>query len=235
MNSLISVIIPTYQHAAVLPRCLDSILAQTHQPVEIIVVDDGSTDATQDVLARYRERATVITQTNQGANPARNAGLAAATGEYVLFCDADVTMAPEMLAKLLAALVAQPEASYAYCGFWFGFKHFSGIAFNADKLKHFNFIHTSSLVRRSEFPGFDNQVKRLQDWDVWLTMLEQHKFGVLVPETLFWVSIDGASRIGSSWLPSFVYQLPWQWCGWKPAAVRKYETARAVISTKHKL
>jgi glycosyltransferase involved in cell wall biosynthesis len=235
MKPLISVIIPTYQHAAVLPRCLDSVLAQTHQPVEIIVVDDGSTDNTQTVLEPYRTRVAVIQQTNQGANPARNAGLVAATGEYVIFCDADVTMATDMLAKLLAVLTAKPEVSYAYCGFWFGFKHFRGVAFDAEKLRRFNFIHTSSLVRRSDFPGFDNTIKRLQDWDVWLTMLEQHKTGVLVPETLFRVSIDGASRIGSSWLPSFVYRLPWHWCAWQPLAVRKYEAARKLIRSKHKL
>ena len=235
MNPLISVVIPTYQHAASLPKCLDSVFAQTYQPIEVIVVDDGSTDDTQTVLEPYRDRIVSIKQDNAGSNPARNRGLQEAKGEYIIFCDADVTMQPKMLETMLVTLQAHPEASYAYSGFWFGWKHFTGVAFQADELKKLNFVHTSSLVRRQDFPGFDNAIKRLQDWDVWLTMLEQGKVGVLVPETLFSVGIDGASRIGSSWLPAFVYRLPWNKLGWKPRRVQKYEAARDIIRQKHKL
>ncbi|MDQ5952380.1 MAG: hypothetical protein QG626_508 [Patescibacteria group bacterium] len=235
MNPLISVVIPTYQHAASLPKCLDSIFAQTYRPLEVIVVDDGSTDDTQAVLARYAERIVSIRQENAGANPARNRGLHEAKGDYVIFCDADVTMSPGMLERMYSELTRHPEASYAYSGFWFGWKHFKGISFSADGLKRTNFVHTSSLVRRSDFPGFDDAIKRLQDWDVWLTMLEHGKVGILVPETLFSVGIDGASRIGSSWLPAFVYRLPWNKMGWMPNRVKKYEAARKIIQTKHHL
>lgn len=235
MNPLISVIIPTYQHATSLPGCLESLFAQTYRPIEIIVVDDGSTDNTQDVLARYAERITIVKQENEGANPARNRGLKEAKGEYVIFCDADVKMTPKMLEKMFEALQRHPEASYAYSGFWFGWKHFKGVVFDANQLRKLNFVHTSSLVRRADFPGFDEHIRRLQDWDVWLTMLEQGKTGVLVPETLFSVSIDGASRIGSSWLPAFVYRLPWQRLAWKPRRVQKYEEAREIIKRKHRL
>lgn len=235
MNPLISVVIPTYQHATSLPKCLASIFAQTYQPLEIIVVDDGSTDDTQEVLASYTDRITIVKQANAGSNPARNRGLQEAKGELVIFCDADVTMSPKMLETMHQALVAHPEASYAYSGFWFGWKLFKGVAFKVDELRRLNFVHTSSLVRRADFPGFDNDIKRLQDWDVWLTMLEQGKVGVLVPETLFAVGIDGASRIGSSWLPAIVYRLPWNKLGWKPRRVQKYEAAREVIKQKHKL
>lgn len=235
MQPLISVVIPTYQHARSLERCLDSVLAQSYQPLEIIVVDDGSTDNTPAVLDKYRNRITAIRQDNAGSNPARNRGLAEAKGEFVIFCDADVTMTPKMLEAMYNALQRHPEASYAYSGFWFGWKHFIGVPFSADELRKLNFVHTSSLVRRADFPGFDNAVRRLQDWDVWLTMLEQGKTGVLVPETLFQVGIDGASRIGSSWLPSFVYRFPWSGLGWKPRRVQKYEEAREIIKQKHHL
>ncbi len=235
MKPLISVIIPTYQHAASLPACLESIFAQTYQPLEVIVVDDGSTDNTQEVLASYQGRIVSIKQANAGSNPARNRGLKEARGEYVIFCDADVTMSPKMLETMLQTLEQHPHASYAYSGFWFGWKHFKGVVFDADELRRLNFVHTSSLVRRADFPGFDNQIRRLQDWDVWLTMLEQGKVGVLVPETLFNVGIDGASRTGSSWLPSFVYRLPWSKLGWKPRRVQKYEDARQIIKQKHRL
>jgi glycosyltransferase involved in cell wall biosynthesis len=235
MKPLISVVIPTYQHAASLPKCLASVFAQTYQTLEIIVVDDGSTDNTQEVLADYANKVTIVKQDNAGSNPARNRGLQEARGEFIIFCDADVTMLPKMLETMHTVLVQHPEASYAYSGFWFGWKHFKGLAFDADKLRRLNYIHTSSLVRRADFPGFDNAIKRLQDWDVWLTMLEQGKRGILVPQTLFSVGIDGASRIGSSWLPAFVYKLPWAKFGWKPHRVAKYEAARAIICQKHKL
>ncbi|MCR4312555.1 MAG: glycosyltransferase family 2 protein, partial [Candidatus Uhrbacteria bacterium] len=229
------VVIPTYQHARSLPGCLDSVLKQQNVRTEIIVVNDGSTDNTEEVLAPYRNRAHIITQQNQGGNPARNRGLAEAKGEFIIFCDADAVMRPDMLAKMLAMLQAHPDASIAYSGFYFGWKHFPGVPWNADRLRRVNFIHTTSLVRRADFPGFDNAVRRFQDWDVWLTMLEQGKSAVLVPETLFLCVIDGESRTGSSWLPSFVYRLPWKFLGWKPERVAKYELAREVIVKKHKL
>ena len=235
MNQLISVVIPTYQHAGSLPKCLASIFAQTYHPLEIIVVDDGSTDNTQAVLAGYADRITIVKQSNAGANPARNRGLQEVQGDYVIFCDADVTMSPKMLETMFNALQQHPEASYAYSGFWFGWKHFKGVSFNRDQLRKLNFVHTSSLVRRADFPGFDNAVRRLQDWDVWLTMLENNKVGVLVTDTLFSVSIDGASRVGSSWLPAFVYRLPWHKFSWKPRPVQSYEAAREIIKAKHHL
>ena len=66
-------------------------------------------------------------------------------------------------------------------------------------------------------------------------MLEQGRRGVLVPEVLFDVAISGESRIGSSWLPSFMYKIPWWAIGWRPRAIRKYEEARKVIARKHNL
>lgn len=235
MTPKISVVIPAYQHARTLPACLDSVFAQDYGNVEVIVVDDGSTDNTAEVLATYANSVRIITQANSGSNPARNAGLAVATGEFVIFVDADVIMQPTMLTKLATALDVRRDASYAYCGFRFGWKHFRGVPWNADKLRRMNFVHTSALVRRADFPGFDNAVRRFQDWDVWLTMLDAGKCGVLVPETLFRCVIDGPSRIGTAWLPSFVYALPWRWLPWKPARVAKYEAAREAIRKKHSL
>ncbi|MEK7459115.1 MAG: glycosyltransferase family A protein [Patescibacteria group bacterium] len=235
MTPKISVVIPTYQHARTLPACLDSVFAQDYGNIEVIVVDDGSTDNTAEVLSVYADRVKIITQENQGSNPARNAGLAVAVGELVIFVDADVIMQPTMLTKLADALNAHRDASYAYCGFRFGWKHFRGVPWNADKLRRMNFVHTSALVRRADFPEFDPSIRRFQDWDVWLTMLEAGKHGVLVPETLFRCIVDGPSRIGTAWLPSFVYNLPWKWLPWKPARVAKYEAAREVIRNKHNL
>lgn len=235
MNPSISIIIPTYQHAHSLPFCLASVFAQTYSPIEVIVVDDGSTDGTADLLASYGDKIKVIRQENKGANPARNRGFKEAAGELVIFCDADVIMQPAMLEKMQAALTAHHEASYAYSGFKFGWKTFRGKVFDAAALRSMNFIHTTSLIRRNDFPGFDETIRRLQDWDVWLTMLEAGKSGTLVPEVLFRVRIDGASRIGSSWLPKFVYALPWSKLPWSPKRIRNYELARQIIIAKHSL
>lgn len=235
MMPLVSVIIPSYQHAGTLPACLNAVFAQDYPSVEVIVVDDGSTDDTQRVLQPYHSRITLITQTNQGSNPTRNRGFAEAHGEYVIFADADVIMKPEMLLTMVAALEADRTASIAYCSFLFGWKHFRPVAWNADRLRSMNFIHTTSLVRRADFPGFDNSIRRFQDWDVWLTMLAQGKRGVLVLGTLFQCLIEGESRIGSAWLPSFVYRIPWHLLPWMPARVAKYEAAREIIRNKHGL
>lgn len=234
-EALVSVVIPTFQHAQTLAACLDSVLAQTYPNIEIIVVNDGSTDNTLQVLEAYKDQVKIISQENRGSNPARNRGWREATGEFIIFCDADVRMRSEMIDRLVSALYNNPQASYAYSAFRFGWKRFGGIEFSAERLLERNFIHTSCLVRRADFPGFDEKIKRLQDWDVWLTMLEQRKVGVLVPDELFSVTISGASRIGSSWLPSFIYRLPWSELPWKPRAIVKYEAAREIIKQKHQL
>ncbi len=234
-SSSVSIVIPTYQHANTIGRCIASILKQTYSPIEIIVIDDGSTDNTTEVLQKFDGKIRVIRQSNAGANPARNRGLVEATGDFVMFCDADVVMNSKMIEEFVFALVNHPEVSYAYSGFRFGWKVFHGIPFNGDLLRRMNFVHTTSLVRRSDFPGFDPAIKRFQDWDVWLTMLEQQKIGVLVPGVWCNVLIDGESRIGSSWLPSFVYRLPWKYVGWEPKRVRKYREAREAIVKKHRL
>lgn len=236
MNYRISIIIPTYQHAATIGACLDAALAQTRKPDEIIVVDDGSTDDTQAVLAPYRDRGvTVITQANAGSNPARNAGFAASMGELVMFCDADAVMTPDALEKLSAALDAHPEASFAYSSFRFGWKRFEGRPFDAAALRKMNYIHTSSLIRREHFPGFDENIRRLQDWDLWLTMSEAGHVGIFVPEELFRV-IDVRGRAGiSQWLPSIAYKIPWKRLGWTPKSIGKFEAAKEQVKKKHGL
>ena len=237
MSELISIIIPTYQHADSLPSCLHRVLGGKYRNIEEIVVKEGSTDHTREVLNRYMydDRFKTIWQENQGSNAARMTGYRESKGAYLLFCDADVVMDANMIETLYEALQRHPEASYAYSGFRFGWKSFHPVAFDADRLKQHNYIHTTSLIRREDFPGFDEDVKRLQDWDLWLTMLEQGKKGVMVPEELFHVRVDGASRIGSAWMPSLVYRLPWKWLGWKPKRLRKYEEAKKIIVRKHHL
>ncbi len=101
---LVSVIVPVLNVARLLQRCLDSLLAQTHRPLEIIVVNDGSTDGSAEAMLGYARRhpeVQVISQSNRGVGPARNAGLGAANGEYVALVDADDWVEPDFIADMV--------------------------------------------------------------------------------------------------------------------------------------
>lgn len=231
----ISVIIPSYQHAATITRCLDSVLNQTRKPSEITVVNDGSTDNTLEVLKKYEGKIKIINQENQGGNLTRNNGFAASSGDLVIFCDADVVMRADMLEKLYKILEAHPEASYAYSGFKFGWKSFSSFPFDVSRIKRLNFVHTTALIRREHFSGFDPAIKRFQDWDLWLTMMREGHIGFFVDEKLFHVIEAGGRKGISQWRPKIFYRIPWKRLGWMPTSVRHYEEAKEIIVKKHGL
>jgi glycosyltransferase involved in cell wall biosynthesis len=229
----ISIVIPAYQHARELPRCLASVFAQTFEDFEVILVNDGSTDGTEQAIAPFRNKLTYIAQENRGGNAARNRGFAEARGRFVLFCDADVIMRPDMLERMQAALHDNPAASYAYSSFNFGWKRFRLWPFDADRLRRMNYIHTTSLIRREHFPGFDESVRRLQDWDLWLTMLASGRTGVWIPETLF-TCLPHKGGI-STWVPGIVYEIPWRKFGIRIDTVEKFVEARERMRAKHRL
>ncbi len=231
----ISVVIPCYNHASTIVRCLESVFAQTHRSLEVIVVDDGSTDALDAVLAPFLDRIKLVRQENMGGPAARNRGFLESTGEHVLFCDADAILRADAFQKMSDALDAHPEAAYAYASFQFGWKTFPLGPFDPVRLKNHNYIHTGSLIRREKFPGFDESLKRFQDWDLWLTMLERGDIGVWVPEVLVHVQVSSARGGISNWLPKFVYRLPWKRLGWTPRRIAAYEEAAAIIRKKHSL
>ncbi|MBP1684242.1 MAG: putative Sugar transferase-a glycosyl transferase [Deltaproteobacteria bacterium] len=106
---LVSCIVPVFNGERYLSEALDSILTQTYAPVELIVVDDGSTDGTAAVLAGYSERVRALRQPNAGPVAARNQGLRAAQGEFVAFLDADDVWHREKLARQMARFEARPE------------------------------------------------------------------------------------------------------------------------------
>jgi glycosyltransferase involved in cell wall biosynthesis len=106
---LVSVVIPSYNSAATLAETLDSVLGQTYPRLEVIVVDDGSTDATPDVLARYAPRVRGIRQRNGGLAAARNTGCAAAGGEFIALLDADDLCTPERIGAQVLAMAARPD------------------------------------------------------------------------------------------------------------------------------
>lgn len=116
---LISVIIPVFNTAPYLERCMDSILHQTWSNLQVIAVDDGSTDGSGKILDGYQEkdsRVMVIHQKNRGVSAARNAGLAAALGDYVGFIDSDDAAHPELY-EVLLNLAKQHDTPIAHCGY----------------------------------------------------------------------------------------------------------------------
>ena len=115
-SARVTCVITTYQYGHFIARCLDSVLAQDHPrgQVEIIVVDDGSTDDTRAVVARYEHAVRYIHQPNAGQIAATNRGIGEATGDYITLVDADDTVAPDRVSARAAILDARPEVGFVY-------------------------------------------------------------------------------------------------------------------------
>lgn len=230
---LVSIIIPAYNAAATMGATLNSVKQQTWKKVEVIVVDDGSTDNLNSALQQFRSTIKLISQQNAGAPTARNNGFDISTGEYILFLDADTVLEPTAVEKMMRALMTHPASDFVYSDFYFGWKKFHLFEYSGAKLRQQNFIHTSSLMRRGAFPRFDPALKKFQDWDLWLTMDKQGKTGLWIPEALFRVTQQSRGVGMSTWLPSFMYRLPRIGQSRGNATIAKYRRAEAVIRQKH--
>ncbi len=193
-------------------EAVQSALSQTWPDTEVVVVDDGSTDHSLEVLARFGNRIRVIAQHNEGPYPARNRGAAAATGEFLAFLDADDWWEPTCLARLHAALVQAPDAAVAYCG-WQNVgvaggrgKPYVPPDYEAeDKLEHLLSaaapwpIH-AALIRRAVFDdigGFDTSLRTCMDYDLWLRAAATRRV-VRVPEVLAFYRFHEAGQISST-------------------------------------
>lgn len=191
MRPRVSVVIPTYNRADVLPRAVKSVLTQTFQDFEIIIVDDCSKDNTAEVVAKFTDpRIKYIRHDrNKGGNAARNTGVKAALGSFVAFLDSDDQWLPEKLERQLTVF-NNPAIGLVYCGLIFigpGKGEASrwfvrcGQDFRQDLLVS-NFIGTTSavIVRRGllkEINGFDESLKSCQDWDLYLRLSKLCEFG----------------------------------------------------------
>jgi hypothetical protein len=226
----ISVIIPVFNDAGDLEPCLASLKKQTFQDFELIVVDDGSTIPV--VIPSGVEGSLLRFEKNRGAPAARNAGFAKSRGEFLLFLDDDALLAPEALEDLMTALETHPEADFAYPSFRYGAKRFPGRPYDEAMLRREPYIHTTALIRHSAFPGFDEALKKFQDWDLFLTMAERGSRGVWIEKYLFTIKPHGSM---SGWMPRIAYDIRWPLFGWMPKTIKKYNTARAVIERKHGL
>jgi glycosyltransferase involved in cell wall biosynthesis len=235
-RSRITVVIPCYNHANVLRRTLEGLAKQTIKPLEVVVVDDGSNDHPETIVKDYKTRLPIkIVRfgTNKGAPAARNEGARQTSAPFILFLDADAELVPNALETFFKTLQEHPEAGFAYANFYWGGKSFRGKTFNVPALRCQNYIHTSSLIRRVVFPGFDETLKKFQDWDLWLTIEESGIIGVWIDRFLY--RIEPRRNGMSSWMPSFMYVIPWDRFGWMPRSIKQYREAEAVIIKKHML
>ena len=191
----VSVIITCYNLGQYLDEAVDSVLSQTCQDFEILVVDDGSTDpATEAMLADYRRpRTRVIRIAHGGVAAARNVGIANTTGAYLCAMDADDRFEPSYLAKAVPVLDGDPSVTFVSC--WlrtFGDEDWEWKPERCDlpTLLWEDTVLTASLVRREAvlaIGGYDTAmpVQGDDDWDLWLTLVERGYRGVILPEVLF--------------------------------------------------
>ncbi|MGB8841025.1 MAG: glycosyltransferase family A protein [Aliidongia sp.] len=211
---LVSIVIPTYNRVATIARALDSVIGQSHRPLEIIVVDDGSTDET---LAAIDHEACPVPLTvislghNEGAAAARNHGITLARGDFVAFLDSDDEWQPDKIAKQLAALdTAGLEygasytgiASYAEDGALCAVSRAVAGGDLRQALLNHNLVGSTScvLARRTllqQIGGFDRSLAACQDWDLWLRLAGHTRF-VCVPEPLTLVHIAREGRISTN-------------------------------------
>lgn len=179
----ISVVIPAYNAAHFLPRCVESVLAQTLRPEEIIVVDDGSKDDTTAVAQRLGVK--VITQPNGGLSAARNAGMKRATSEWIALLDADDMWAPEKLRLQVEQI--HDDTVLVYTGIRVfddaGTRQLSPAdspSVTCRMLRYRNPIAPSSVLARRDAMlqdnGFRQDIRACEDWEMWVRLMRIGKF-----------------------------------------------------------
>lgn len=202
----VSVIIASYNYGKCVRDAIGSVLAQTYPHVEVIVVDDESSDPdTIEVLDQIRHpRVTVIRQFNQGLAQTRNNGAAAASGDFLMFLDCDDRLERHAVALLLYALRENPTCSYAY-----PYQRFFGDqelvwatqAFNAYDLLWSNHPTVCSLIRRSAFEEAGGYKPEFfygyEDWELYLRLSGRGHYGLCVPAPVFEYRRHGASMSDS--------------------------------------
>jgi len=155
----------------------------------------------------------IINDFDGNANTARNKGFKNVKTKYVLFSDNDIEWEPTALQDMYDCLEKNPTISIAYGSYDIGGKSDTNIKWNSSKLLERNYISTMSMVRTEDHPGFDESVERLQDWDVWLTMLENGKKGIYIEKKVFSTKIREGITKGNP---------------------LTYQKAREIVRAKHK-
>ena len=195
----VSVIIPCYNYARYLPDAVRSVLSQTFQDLEIIIVNDGSTDNSLDVAkglikSDVSHRTRLIDQPNSG-QPAisRNRGISEARGEYILCLDADDMIAPTLLEECVALLDGNPEISIAYPDQLYLLNSgksqvIPAVDWDFNRLRYSNQLPYCSVYRRrvwEDTGGYNTNVRGYEDWDFWIAAGAKGHIGKRIPKALF--------------------------------------------------
>ncbi|MCY4050879.1 MAG: glycosyltransferase family A protein [Gammaproteobacteria bacterium] len=187
----ISVIIPTYNRKHLIDRAIRSVLAQTHSAYEILVIDDGSTDGTSDMVASTFPKVNLIQQTNLGVSSARNTGIAESSGDWLAFLDSDDEWLPDKL-KLQAELLSQNRGKIIHTDeIWIrngrrinpGKKHCKPSGWIFSNCLLLCCVSPSSImISRSVFDElgkFDESLPVCEDYDLWLRMSALYPFALV--------------------------------------------------------
>lgn len=203
MNPLISVVVPCYNQAQFLDECLQSVLDQTYQNWECIIVNDGSPDHTEEVAKKWTEkdfRFKYIDKENGGLSSARNAGIEIAKGEWILPLDADDRIGNQYLDIAEKQFVKNPTIIYCNAEF-FGDKRgtWELEEFSLPKLAKTNLIFCSAFYRKDrwiEVKGYDeNLIYGLEDWDFWILLLKGGGTVFKIDKVCFYYRVKSQSMI----------------------------------------
>ncbi len=181
MRAGVSVIIPTHNRAHTLPRALDSVLAQSHAVLETLVIDDGSSDDTPELMAKHYPQCIYLRQENRGVSAARNRGIREARGEWLALLDSDDCWMPRKLERQLERLIASPELRLCHSDeIWIrNGKRVNAMHKHAKQGGHI-FPHclplcvispSAAVLHHSLFEaygGFDEELPACEDYDLWL-------------------------------------------------------------------
>jgi glycosyltransferase involved in cell wall biosynthesis len=207
----VSVVIPCYQQAEYLADAVESVIGQTYADWEIVIVDDGSTDATAAVAegliaAHPDRRIRLLRQANMGVAAARNNGIVASTGRYILPLDADDVLLPSMLERTVGLLEAEPGVAIAYTDYaQFGAadRRISTGLWDLEALAWANQLGISALYRREVWAatgGYNPNMRHgYEDWDFWIGAAEHGFTGRRIPEPLWRYRVKGGSRDVGAW------------------------------------
>lgn len=183
-SPLVSVVIPNYNSDQYLSETLESVLSSTHPELEIVVVDDGSTDQSKLILEEWKSRIPgkirVFYQANQGPSIARNYGIHQACGNYILPLDSDDKIHPDYISEAVEKFETDPEIKVVYCeAKKFGLKNepWNLKPFSLNQLALDNMIFVSALFKKSDWKktgGFDPRFScGWEDWEFWINMLKK--------------------------------------------------------------
>jgi len=194
LNPLISVIIPAYNKSRLTVKTVESVLNQTYQPIEIIVVDDGSTDDTRGQLSRYADKIQYVYKENGGACSARNLGFKLSKGDYIGFLDCDDVYHPEKVQLSVNYLEDHPDDGWVHTAVDF-IDEDGAIVGGCDSPKSRdqgritrqlilrNYVCNSTpLIRRScleKVGAFDETIFTPADWDLWLRLSTEYQVGYI--------------------------------------------------------